>query len=389
MMVGTACAESPPIGVYVWGNNRHGLIETNEGNLNVKTPTPVPFLNGQKLRDLALSSHVAAAVLKNGSVAQWTHPESHDVVLKGKNIKQIKVSQDTIVALASSGDVWTWTKDEKTPHKFLVKDSLGWFEKVVDVQAGADHVACLTSKGRVLTAMLRVTDHHDGQLGQASLPAFDPPPAPFELRLVMLIPGPVAQIACGAHTTLFRMPSGDVYGCGSNGHGQLMLPYTVKNLLVSVPTQLSTKLNGGLGPVTNIAAGGEVSYLQTQDKCFVVGNGINGQFGTGSLAHCQSDPLQIPALAGLQEYNEKLAKIEAAKPEFWSVSPTHCFAKLSGESGSWFVWGSSFYGELGTGKNGKLLKPTIVGQIDNIAANATGDSFVAGDGVTGYFTKCK
>lgn len=387
-LVGSAFAEGPALGVYIWGDNQHGLIDTNDGNLSIKTPTRVPFLDGQKLRDLSLSSMVAAAVLKNGSVVQWTHPESHDVVLKGKSVRKVKVANDTIVALSSGGDVWSWTKDDKKPSKFKVNDGLGWFEKIVEIDAGDDHVACLTSKGRVLTGMLRQSEAHNGQLGQASFSAFDPPPRPFELRLVKLIPERVVQVACGASTTLFRTTSGDLYGCGSNAYGQLMLPFTFKNVKVSVPTKATTRLNGGLGRVTNVAAGGEVTYLQTEDKCFVVGNGITGQFGTGSLAHCQAEPLQMPLLTGLQEFNERLGKVETASPDQWSVSATHTFVKLTGESGSWFVWGNNAKGELGTGKNAKLIKPTLVGQLDNINAHSCGNTFVAGNSVSGCFTTC-
>lgn len=369
-------AQEQQTGLWIWGDNRQKLFSP-EAAATVRTPQHIPWFDGKILRDVALSSEVVLAVMKNGDLVEYTAHNGPKVVLKG--VKSVAVTGNTSVALKKNGQLWAWSTNER-PERIQSSSSLGWFEKITDFSVGEHHFAALSNKGNVFTSLLTPVTKHDGEIGLASFSAFDVPPPARKLFQVGLLDKPVAQVACGSSHTIFLMRDGEVWGCGSNKNGQLVLPFSYRNLQVSVPTRL------GRPPLTNIdyvAAGGETSYFRRDDgEVFAAGNGMHGQFGTGSLAHCQTTPLRIPAFSGLREFDESIGKIVPIKLAALSAGATHSFGRLS--NGDWYIWGSSECGQLGTGKLAKILKPVPLR--DTNLRGIYGNKYVAGDGVSAIYT---
>lgn len=368
-IIGAASCESNR-GVYLWGDNSHGLIGPVRSRA-VRVPTRVPFFDNKDVKSVAVSPQFAVAVLANGSAVQWTSPTNIEPVKGVSGIAKILISSTShnAVSLGKNGQIHAWQLGS-SPQQVTVP-KLGWFEKVVDVACGVDHIVALTNKGRVLTGFLdNAAASHHGQLGIAAFPHFEPIPAPLELHQVKLIDGPVKQIACGNYHTLLLTDRGELWGCGSNQFGQLMLPYTFKNTKVNVPVKLRES-------VSAVAAGSSISLFQTEEKSwFVAGNGEFGQFGTGSFAQCQLSPLRITALDSLREYDEVLKAVVPVNIHKWSVGSTHLFACMDNRASDWLVWGSNEKGQLGNNKLSKIIKPTpVMGH----------GRFVAGDKISACF----
>lgn len=370
-------AQEREVGLWIWGDNRQRLFSP-EAIPAVRSPQRLPWFDGKPLRDVALSSDAVLAILKNGDLVEYTARNGPKVVLRG--VKNVAVSGNMSIALKNNGQIWAWTVSE-TPQRLIDSSSMGFFEKITDISVGTHHLAAVSNKGNVFTSLLSPIPRHNGEIGLASFSAFDAPPPARKLFRVGLLEKPVKQVACGSQHTLFLTQDGELWGCGSNKHGQLVLPFTQRNLQISVPTRLGRPL---LSNIDYIAAGGTTSYFRRSDgEAFAVGNGINGQFGTGSLAHCQTEPLRISAFSGLREFEESKGKIVPIMLAEISAGATHTFARL--ENGDWYVWGGNDYGQLGTGKLAKVLKPLALR--DSPIGRSNGYEAVAGDGASAIFTK--
>lgn len=379
-------------GVYLFGDNTNGLI-SKESKPVIKEPCPVAYFNTKKVTSLAVSPVLAVASLHNGDVVQWTNPENQQIVLKRKNVSKLLVTPKTsnVLALSKNGDIWFWGS-ESNPEKMKLAEKLGWFEKVTDISCGVNHLAALTNKGRVLTGFVNPKTSTDidigetyGQLGLASFPYFEPVKKESLNTLfpVKLLTEKVSQVACGQYHTLFLTNNKSMYGTGSNQHGQLMLPYTFKNMKQNVPVKLSEN-------VGSVAAGAEVTVFSTADPSaswFVAGDGQYGQFGTGSLSNCQITPLKIMKLDNHVEYNEDLHKVTRMAIDTWSIGATHIFARMNNAAEDWFSWGSSEKGQLGTNKLSKLVYPTPVASYMDQLAHTKSLTFVAGDKISGCYYK--
>lgn len=373
-----------PTGVYLWGDNSHGLISATAGDARV--PTRVPFFDGKTPSGVAVSPRVAVAVV-DGALWEWSSPTDQRRVLDG--VRAARVSGQTVVALRGAREVLAWDAGG-TPEP-LVVPALGWFERIEDLEIGEAHVAVRTSKGAVLTGLLREVAAHDGQLGQAAHSALDPAPPARVLRHVKLLPGPAAQIACGLRHTLVRTADG-VYAFGSNMFGQLALPYSYATVQTSAPTRLplvvpKDPITGARPAASLIAAGGNVSYFVIGGLVLSAGAGNTAQLGSGSLAHVQASPVQVRALCAGAAEAAVLPGVppSAGLPRAWSVSATHTFAQLAGPTQEWVAWGSNAHAELAPGGGHKLRRPTPVRQL--LAGALPCNTFVAGDGVSAAFTR--
>lgn len=387
--------QKPAKSVYLWGDNSKGLIDSSVMSSSaVRTPTRVPFLDNQSLKALAVCPQYALAALSNGDVVQWDNPNSHNVCLRSQNISALRISPDSHVAIAlgQDGSVFTWNVNGETsekPLKMKFDRKLSWFEKVVDIECGTDHMLARTNKGKVFAAALRPQKEHHGQLGIASYPHFEPLPETSTLHAVRLLESPIKQIACGAFHSLFLTNDGTLFGCGSNVHGQLMMPFTYKNTKNSVPTRISPVV-GASAVVSAIAAGANVSYVCPEggNDWFVAGDGQYGQFGTGSYSHCQVTPVRLSSLGSMREYDESLGKVVPMNvaSRGWRIGATHVFAAINNHKHDWLAWGSNEKGQVGNGKLSKVVKPLPASTtiIDFNSLGATG--LVAGDKVSGCFS---
>lgn len=391
-------AQKPAKGVYLWGDNSKGLIDAGlMSSKAIRAPARVPFLDSQSLKALAVCPQYAIAALSNGDVVQWVNPDTHSVVLKSRKICALRISPDSHIAIAlgQNGSVFTWDLSDPTslksvkPYELSFDRKLGWFEKVVDIECGTDHLLARTNKGKVFAAALQSQKEHHGQLGIASFPHFEPMPKPSTLHAIRLLDSPIKQIACGAYHSLFLTNDGALYGCGSNIHGQLMMPFTYKNTKISVPTRIPPVV-GANPSVDSIAAGANISYVRPNgaNDWFTAGDGQYGQFGTGSYSHCQVIPVRLAPLGSMREFDEVVGKVVPMNvaSQGWRVGATHVFAAMDNRKRDWLVWGSNEMGQIGNGKLSKVVKPlpAATAVIDFNSLGAT--DMVAGDKVSGCYS---
>lgn len=106
--------------------------------------------------------------------------------LTGRNIVKVALTPAKIIALSSSGKVYVlsstsqptpqsttswllsylWNSPQGVDHVELKPNSsLGWREKVQDIQAGQSHILALTSSGRCFSSPLDLKANDAGQLG--------------------------------------------------------------------------------------------------------------------------------------------------------------------------------------------------------------------------------
>jgi alpha-tubulin suppressor-like RCC1 family protein len=58
--------------VYLWGDNRQGLIPFSlKTETSMPYPTPIPFFEGKKIRDISFAEKHAAALDASGNLYQW------------------------------------------------------------------------------------------------------------------------------------------------------------------------------------------------------------------------------------------------------------------------------------------------------------------------------
>lgn len=388
----SANADAPPAplapmkGVFLWGDNSNRLISNApDAPTAVRQPTKVDFLGESTIKDLAVSPKFALAVLKSGKVMQWTSPSDHTKVGKLPSIAKVLISQKSnhAIALGSNGKIYSWEPD--TPQQVkevkLVDSKLGWFEKFVDVQCGIDHLVALTNQGKVFSGFLSNNEsaQHHGQLGIAAFPHFEPIPEPLQLHQIKLVEGQTKQIACGNYHTLLLNDREELFGCGSNQFGQLMLPFTWKNTKVSVPTKLQSQC-------TSIAAGSSVSLFKQQDSWMASGNGEFGQFGTGSFSQCQVSPIRISTLENMREFDEASNSVKAIRAEKFSIGSTHMFAALNDVARDHLLWGSNEKGQLGNNKLSKIVKPLPATSVSPVYQALGQVKLVAGDKISGSFS---
>lgn len=391
-LVTTVNADVPPAplapakGVFLWGDNSNRLISNAPDAPNaVRQPTKVDFLGDQTIKDLSVSPKFALAVLKNGNVVQWSSPADHQKLGKLPSIAKVLISQKSnhAIALGSNGKIYSW--EPETPQQVkeveLVDSKLGWFEKIVDVQCGIDHLVALTNQGKVFSGFLSNNDsaQHHGQLGIAALPHFEPIPEPLKLHQIKLLEGEIKQIACGNYHTLFLNNNQELYGCGSNQFGQLMLPFTWKNTKVSVPTKLQSQC-------TSVAAGSSISLFNQQGSWMASGNGEFGQFGTGAFSQCQVSPIRISALENMREFDEASNSVKEIAVDQFSIGSTHMFATLNNAARDHLLWGSNEKGQLGNNKLSKVVKPIPATSASPIYQAMGKVKLVTGDKISGSFT---
>lgn len=404
-------------GVYAWGSNRGHIINDSTDRI-IKKPRRISYFDGKLLRDLIVTESLGVAVLENGDVVQWG-PTSPQVVVKGKDIMQINVAADKcIYGLAKSGkELYSWpvvasTKGEATTSnsrsswwQYWITSSsdeaiysqfqlppLSYFEYVIDLKVGKDHLLVLTNHGRVFTGSTgsKQPDQSRGQYGIASMSQFDPAPMPGKLHEVLLLKdlkSPIQQIAAGDYHSLVRTKDGRVFGFGENLYGQLGIPFSYRTTNLAVPTlipyensikdilELKNKTNVAL----DIAARGSVSYVSIQNDSkqsyFAMGNGLTGQMGTGLFTHVQGSPALMKYLSSLTEYSEKLGKQVQICAVDWSVGSNHTAVTIGANNTKQehqvdvLMWGGNEFSQLGTGKRNNVPTPQstmpLTGKDDN------------------------
>jgi alpha-tubulin suppressor-like RCC1 family protein len=429
-------------GLYAWGSNTGRVVAPHSTENVVKTPRRIPFFDGKLLRDVKLDRNFGVAIDERGDLLQWGIGHAPDTkvpatTLRGKDLISLTISRDRVLALSKSGHVYSmavsaedqaagpkpseatwvpfWRSKSPVSYRTIQPKDLGYGEKVTSIAGGLEHALLLTSKGRLFsTAASAESFPNRGQLGVPGLTWLTRPDGPYDQphEITTLRGFNIAKIACGDHHSLALDKDGRVFTWGDNSLGQLGFDYNPETSIVDAPSLLATqRLYAGtsqIPTVTNIAAGGNTSYLtidalkvsaqtggsltaeeeakynrglgKVTADTFAFGQGIYGGLGNNRWTHVQSTPTKIPSLSGLFEYDERTNTTVPIRLSTLSVGSTHAAAvmnnitylsaseKTSIDDTNWgadvVFWGGNEYYQLGTGKRNNLAQPTYLQPLD-------------------------
>lgn len=211
--------------------------------------------------------------------------------------------------------------------------------QVVSVSASHNHAAFTTQSGEVFTCGDNSSfccGHRD-----TNRPIFRP-------RLVEALKGiPCKQVAAGLSFTMFLSQNGQVYTCGTNGHGQLGHGDTVDQ-----PTPKLVELLDCLGSIVQIAAGPSYALAVSND-------GTLYSFGSGTnfcLGHGEQQNELLPRV--VQSFRRKGIHVVRV-----SAGDEHVVALDS--SGYVYSWGKGYCGALGHGDESGRTTPQPLISLQN------------------------
>jgi alpha-tubulin suppressor-like RCC1 family protein len=295
--------------LYAFGSNQSGQLgRTANSGTSAPDPTPAPvFLPGRS----GPVTHIAA-----GYAHSLVATSSGQLYAFGANF------------FGELGRATNTASDTPNPTPALV-DLPGQVGAVTQVAAGFSHSLAMTSSGQLYSFGYNGT----GELGRTSNGTSDPAAA------VVVLPGQVGavtQIAAGGNHSLAVTASGQLYAFGSNQFGQLGVLVNSDMLVPNAAPALVT-LPGQVGPVTQIAAGGNHSLAVTASgQLYAFGSNEFGQLGTPATSSTLSNP--VPALVTLEGQAGAIVQVAAGYAHSLVVTA----------SGQVYAFGNNNYGQLGS-----------------------------------------
>lgn len=212
--------------VYLWGNNRYGVLLDGT---TVNRSTPVRVDLGVKVKEIAVGWSHVLALTEAGEVYQWgftkwtsADVESYTVILpvepelvniEGK-VKTIAAGAYHSLALTEDGKVYAWGmnsrgqlgygghRPQETPGLVPIDD------EVIQIDAGTLFSLALTKSGELYS-------WGGGVLGTGNETTERNTPAPVDIGQK------VKQFSAGWSHVLAVTESGDVYSWGWNEYGEL------------------------------------------------------------------------------------------------------------------------------------------------------------------------
>ncbi|XP_021346916.1 RCC1 and BTB domain-containing protein 1-like [Mizuhopecten yessoensis] len=261
-----------------------------------------------------------SACLGLGDAGSSFEPKKIEVLCK-KNVVDIAFgSGPHVLAVTAVGEVYSWGHNGYCQlgnggsmqglFPFLVSTNLQG-KKVTKVACGSHHSVALTQEGEIYAW----GQNNCGQVGSGTTTNQSTP------RKVMAVIGTkfVTSIACGQTSTMALMDSGEVFGWGYNGNGQLGLGNNVNQ-----PNPC--KVQGLQGIIISQLVCGYAHTLALSDEGVLYTWGANsyGQLGTGNKAN-QVAPTRV------ETKGERMVEVAASHYAHVSSSLT--------ETGNVYMWG--------------------------------------------------
>jgi alpha-tubulin suppressor-like RCC1 family protein len=179
-----------------------------------------------------------------------------------------------------------------------------------------------------------------GQLGSSASSVLNPTPTLVGLPGEI---GPVTRVAAGGAFSLAVTASGQLYGFGINGAGEL--GSSANN--VPNPTPTLVTLPGEIGPVTQVAAGANHSLVVTASgQLYAFGYNDFGQLGTATNSGTGT-PNPTPTLVGLPGEIGPVTQVAAGASHSLVVTA----------SGQLYAFGLNTFGQLGSSTNNGTGSP--------------------------------
>ena len=235
---------------------------------------------------------------------------------------------------------------------------------VIRIAAGSDHSLAVTASGQLYAFGF----NYYGQLGRsANTSSGDPNPTPTVVTLAGEI-GPVTQVAAGGNHSLAVTASGQLYAFGYNGYGGLGSA-TNSGTGNPTPTPTPVSLPGEIGPVTQVAAGGAHSLAVTASGQLYA-FGLNGTGELGSATNISTNnPNPTPTLVTLPDEIGPVTQVAAGSNHSLAVTA----------SGQLYAFGYNEYGQLGSATNSGTGNPnptptlvTLPGEVGRVTQVASG-----------------
>ncbi|KAL0483141.1 hypothetical protein AKO1_014817 [Acrasis kona] len=344
---------------YTWGQGAKGALGHGDQNDQTEPLVMKDFLF-LDVSLLACENSAAAAVMLGGEVFTWGsgdagrlgHGDEGDrlkatlvMALRGHKIITVRMGLSHTMVLEDNGHVWVFggnshgqtglgdsMKKQLKPTTIPTLQQIG--KKVVDVECGHWHSACILEGGAFMTW----GSGEDGQLGHGNKNNLY---VPTLLRHEALDNKKVVQCSLGLWHSLVVCDDGTVYSWGNATYGQLGHGNTEECL---VPTMIRSFVENGIR-VKSVAAGSTHSgCIASSGEIYMWGNGIYGQIGNGIKQHALA-PVRVDALAS-----------RPAKQLACGVN--HVMVLL--EDGIVFSWGAGTYGRLGVKSESDLHSPKMV-----------------------------
>ena len=235
---------------------------------------------------------------------------------------------------------------------------------VTQIAAGSDHSLAVTASGQ----LYGFGYNYYGQLGRsANTSSGDPNPTPTVVTLAGEI-GPVTQVAAGGNHSLAVTASGQLYAFGYNGYGELGSA-TNSGTGNPNPTPTPVSLPGEIGPVTQVAAG-ECSQSRgdRQRAALRVRAQRDGELGSATNIST-TNPNPTPTLVTLPGEIGPVTQVAAGANHSLAVTA----------SGQLYAFGYNEYGQLGSTTNSGTGNPnptptlvTLPGEVGRVTQVAAG-----------------
>ena len=431
-------------GVYAWGSNTGRVVAPDSAETPIKAPRRIPAFDGVPLRDLKLDRNFGVAVTEKGDLLQWgiayssdsTHPTP---TLTGKDLVSVQISQDRVIGLSSLGKVYSipvaktdqlagpkpreyswvpfWSSPSPISYRRIQPPLSSWFEQVIAISSGLEHLLLLTSSGRVFSAASSSTEFPSrGQMGIPGLTWEHRPPGSYDQphEIAALRGFKIRSIAAGDHHSLALDSQGRAFAFGDNSVGQLGLDYNSAPTCVDTPALIPFQkfyTGSGQAPhVTSIAAGGVNSFFTVEAASVAArgqndaipgsgrvtadtwscGQGTYGGLGNGRWTHTQGTPIKVKSLSGLHEFDEMNKSLIPIRLARFSVGSTHAAATMDNVTNvgahmrstnsdtNWGAdvlwWGGNEHYQLGTRKRSNMSQPVYIAPLDQPADKEKGNT---------------
>ncbi len=321
----TAVATGTPAPTYQWERSPNGATWTavSGATSSVLTMTAQSTDNGAQFR--AKASNSMGTAISNSALLTVNSAVSIDPK------RRISAGESHSLWLTPDGTVWTWGSTNNRTAPTQVAGLSGQF---MAVSAGGSHSLVLKSDG---TVWAWGTNSY-GQLGDGTTVDRTAPVA------VVGLPPNVIAIAAGTDHSLALTASGNVWGWGYNGMGQIGDGTTVVRY-----TPVSVQ---GLSGIQDLAASRDTSLALKSD-------GTVWEWGIGSIL--TNRPSQRTSLSGIVAL---------------AAGTYHAMALQA--DGALLAWGSNTWGQLGDDTGRPSDTPVSVKGASNVRAMSAGGTFSVG-----------
>ena len=210
-----------------------------------------------------------------------------------------------------------------------------------------------------------------GQLGNATNnKSEEPNPTPALVTLPGEV-GPVTQVAAGGDHSLVLTSTGQLYAFGDNKYGQLGNATNNKSEEPN-PTPTFVTLPGASGQVTEIAAGRNFSLAVTSSgQLYAFGANNDGQLGNATNNKSE-EPNPTPTPVTLPGEVGPVTQVAAGEQHSLAVT----------SSGQLYAFGENQFGQLGDTTHNKSIEPnptptlvTVPGEVGAVTQVAAGAAY--------------